>query len=383
MDNQDYLSLDELLSGDLFPNEPAANTGEDIRVEQAVLPDTPVLTDSLIEHIQNPPFLSEMRTIIEEVDAYAWNRGIMGLDSGFESINDAFNGLNTGVIIIAAGSNVGKSAFLLEMMWRTTKKNQFITEDHPKKAFCLYFSLDDSNNELMPRLAAIDQQMPINCVLYPKKYMQNEHIMQKRSNGLKALSDNVAYFAMKDSNYGDSIEYIEATMQQYKEHLEQMAPGEFRLVVFIDNFYDITVEKSGYAEDLARFDYTSAYLDNLSVRFDSPIICSGEFRKINVNKRPSQEDLKSSGKIFYRAKGVVLAYNEVGIKKDNANLYWEMADARDATLVRKMPVFEMDITKNKFSSYKGRKFLRFNPDFASFYEVSEEENRAYHQMMKG
>ena len=37
-----------------------------------------------------------------------------------------------------------KSAVLLQIMKQVAEKNQFITEEHPKMAFCLYFSLDDA-----------------------------------------------------------------------------------------------------------------------------------------------------------------------------------------------------------------------------------------------
>ena len=41
----------------------------------------------------------------------------------------------------------------------------------------------------------------------------------------------------------------------------------------------------------------------------------------------------------------------------------------------------MHVSKNKFNSFKGREFLRFIPEMANFYEVSDEEAQAYRQMM--
>lgn len=374
-----FLSLDDLLEEE----SPVPASEEPALTVDVILPNEPILTEPVRQFIENPSFVQETIAAIDAVDEYAWNRGTMGLDSGFDCINAAFNGLNTGLIIFGGPSNSGKSAVLLQIMKQVAEKNQFITEDHPRMAFCLYFSLDDSNNELMPRIIAIDQDIPINYVLFPKKYATVPSVLDKRARGLQNLKDNARFFAMKDANSGNSVEYIERTMAYYQEQLEISAPGQFRLVVFIDNFYDITVEASGYAEENARYDFISGRLNELAIEYDAPVLCSGEFRKINVTKRPQLDDLKSSGKITYESKGVVLVYNEVGVKKDNANIYWEMSDAHEPDLTVKMPVFEMDFAKNKFSSYKGRQYLRFVPDKASFYEVSDEETRIYHQMMKG
>ena len=78
-----------------------------------------------------------------------------------------------------------------------------------------------------------------------------------------------------------------------------------------------------------------------------------------------------------------MVYNDVGVKGEQADVYWEMKDSRNPEIARKMPVFEMHIAKNKFNSYKGRKFLRFIPEMALFIEVDDEEAQRYQQMMRG
>lgn len=268
-------------------------------------------------------------------------------------------------------------------MWQVALKNQFINEDHPKKAFCLYFSLDDSNNELMPRIVASEKKITINQVLFPKTLENSPIIRTKREEGLESLKENVRHFSMHDASEGSSIEHIERTMKRISEQLEMAYPGEYQLAVFIDNFHDVTIEMDGYSEDNARYDYIAGRLNELAIEYNSPLMCSAEFRKINAHKRPTEDEIKSSGKITYESKGTILVYNEVGVKSDQSDIYWEMTDSRQPDMVRKMPVFEMHISKNKFSAYKGRKFLRFIPEMASFFEVDEEEEQRYRQMMRG
>ena len=91
-------------------------------------------TPKYIEEMRrNPPFLSRTLATIDDVDEYGQNRGAMGLDFGFTHLNNAFNGLNPGLTLVAGPANSGKSMLLLEMMRMIIKENQYISEDHPKK----------------------------------------------------------------------------------------------------------------------------------------------------------------------------------------------------------------------------------------------------------
>lgn len=378
------MSLDDILNQELasFMNP---EQEEFTYTNQAVIPEQPITPDVIQALRQNPPYIQEMLQKIQDMDIYAQNRGTMGLDWGFQCLNEAFNGLNPGLHLVAGGANTGKSAFLLEVSRRVTEKNQFQTEDHPKKAYCMYFSLDDSINELMPRMIASSQRITINQALFPKTLEGKSIIKEKRERGIQALRENAEFFSMHDATEGQTVQYIEAILAKRHQELELISPDEYQIVVFIDNFHDIMVDDSvrGLTEDNARFDFISGRLNELAITYNVPIICSAEFRKISTMKRPAEDDIKSTGKITYESKGTILVYNEVGIKGENANIYWNLGSADGQGEDRKMPVFEMHISKNKFSSYKGRKFLKFIPEMATFMEASDEEELTFQQMMRG
>lgn len=277
-----------------------------------------------------------------------------------------------------------KSMLLLEMMRRIINHNQYQSEDHPKKAYCIYFSLDDSNNELMPRMVASDQGITINQALFPKTLKDKPVIAKKRQQGIENLKQNAPFFSMFDAENGQSIQRIEQTIATIHSELELVFPNEFQMVVFIDNFHDITYDmESGFMEENQKYDYTAGRLNELAIEYDMPVICSAEFRKINALKRPLNDDVKSSGKIVYEAKGIILVHNEVGIKADNSDIYWELGSRDGDMAPRKMPVLEMHISKNKFSAFKGRHFLKFQPEMARFIEPSEDENDIFRQAIKG
>lgn len=327
-----------------------------------------------------PFYRTKMLRTIDEVEEYSWNRGEMGgLDWGFDSLNKAFEGLNTGVHLIGGQSNIGKSSFMLQLAWQIAQANQVVTEQKPRKAFVLYFSLDDNNNELIPRLVAVDQRIPINVVRFPKKYQDNATYMEKRSEGVRHLKESVDYINMQDVNKGSDIEYIEETMEKYHVELHKTDPN-YQLVVFIDNFHDITIgdEKLRNKTGGEKYDHIADTLTKIATKYDCPIVCTAEFRKLNGNRRPTTDDLRDSVKILYEAKAVMLCYNEVSLRGQQATVHWMRSDNPN-----KQSVYEVHVGKNKYSSFKGRAFFEFIPEMAYFKEVPEAGAQRYAAMVNG
>lgn len=327
-----------------------------------------------------PFFKQKMLNTIREVKEYSWQRGeIGGLDWGYEQFNEAFEGLNTGVHLIAGQSNVGKSGICMQLAWQIAKANRETSEKKPRKAFVLYFSLDDNNNELLPRLIAIDQKVPINAIRFPKKYQDNVHYMERLEVGYKNLEESVMHLNMMDVNEGSDIEHIEETAQRYALELAKI-DEDYQIVMFIDNFHDVTVRDKnfGASEGNAKYDYVADQLSRIATKFDCPIICTAEFRKLNGNRRPKLDDIRESVKIVYEAKAILLCYNEVGLRGQQSQVFWNREDNPD-----KQPVFEAHVGKNKFGSYKGRIFFEFIPEMSYFKEVPKAGAQRYSQMISG
>lgn len=242
------------------------------------------------------PYWMQEETLerIDKVDEYAWARGEMGgLDWGVDQMNEALEGCNTGIHLIAGQPNIGKSALCMQLAHNIAYNNQVPTEKQPRKAYVLYFSLDDSDKELIPRAIAIDQHIPINAVRFPKKYQHDEHLMERREYGLQRFRNLVPFFTMKDSSEGTSIEYIQETIEKYCVALEQI-DERYQVCVFIDNFHDLTSSHGNMqnADNNKKYEYIASELTDMADKYDCPIICTAEFRKLNGMRRPTNDDIR-------------------------------------------------------------------------------------------
>jgi replicative DNA helicase len=310
-----------------------------------------------------PEYQQEWIDTVHEVKEYSDNSGSLGgLDFGFAQLNDAFNGLNPAVYQIAGPSNVGKSAFCLQLAWQVSQVNN--------KVYVIYFALDDRVHDILPRVIAMDQRIPISCVKYPNKYEAQATLLNRRVTGFKALEQCASRFKLRDLSKGDNIEYIESTIQEHKLAL----PDDVTLCIFIDNFFDIQVHDKRFSGNNEKYEFLAVELERISEQYACPIVCTAELRKLNGNRRPILDDIRDTIKIVYKAKAIMLCYNEVGIRGQSAVIFW----VRDGSSYKE-PLLEIKVAKNKLGEFKGRLFYQFWPEQSFLVEVPEAGANLYNQ----
>ncbi len=299
---------------------------------------------------------------ISVVDEYSWNRGSLGgLKTGFTCFDDATEGgVQPGLMLFAAAPNVGKSAFMLQLMKQVSELNS--------DAHCTYISLDDSLNEIMPRWIASDQNITIGQAKTPERYQDNQEIMERRNEGLKNMYRLVDRFTMMDAE--DSPSSIEE-LEEYIKTLKMTLPEDKKIVLGIDSFYDLRTEKNFGGNDKAKFEHISYEVKNFAHIYDISIMATAHLKKTG-SKRPIAEDLKESNRLEFDANLICLLYNDVGINEEASDIYWLHEEKEN-----KMPVLEMRFAKNKFSHFKGTKFFEFIPAESYFMESSEEASKRY------
>ena len=150
-------------------------------------------------------FFATTQSDYDDFDNRAWKKGDGYKIPQYPEMEERLEGLETGLYVFAGESNSGKSALMMNILKDicTCKEN---------KLYGLYYSLDDSKNELIPRIIAMEQQIPIAVASKPQRFKNmvengdDDNIqlyqdqLDKRELGLKKLREESNLFKIEDSN---------------------------------------------------------------------------------------------------------------------------------------------------------------------------------------
>lgn len=317
----------------------------------------------------------EMWDVLNDFEHRAWNSRNVGIKTGWKEMDKAFaGGLKTGWILVAGDSNIGKTSFLSQMAWQVAHQNN-------DEVYVMDFSLDDPMHDKIPRVVASSNKVIINAVSTPNNYIQFPDMIKRRNEGLEKVRSAVDRYRCYDANHGTDIDEIEESVKKMKVQLEEtaMLRGEEpkKLVVFIDNFHDLsTTSREAVGSDKMKYDYLARRTSDLATKYDIPVITTGEFKKLNGFRRPGVDDIRESVKIKYEAKAILLCYNEVGVKGESASIYFERTGKPE-----KQPVFEVSFGKNKMGDFKGRTFFEFYPEIAYFEASDNNDKKKYNNLI--
>lgn len=305
----------------------------------------------------------EMYKNIYKMDKKAWETG-EGYKSGFDMLDEKLNGIQPGLSIIGADSNVGKSSFLLNIGFHTALNDDVYT---------LYFSFDDDVTNLMPRIIAMQQKIPINAIRMPKSFEDYPAILKRRKKGIEDMYNMIDKFKIVDAESARTIETLNKIILKHMEYVEK---NDKRLFVLIDSFHDVKTEDDFHDEN-AKLEYIADRLETYAKEYNIPIWCTSEMKKLNAYRRPINDDIRHSSRIKYEAKLILLLHNDVSQKgASEASVYYRNPDRPG-----KSPVIEVDFGKNKLSSFKGRLYYEFIPEYASIIECSDEDKERYDSLV--
>lgn len=313
----------------------------------------------------------EMWDKINQFETESWSASKKGLDCGFDSINKAFDGgIKAGFVIIAAESNIGKTAFISQLATQLVNKN--------KDVYVMDFSLDDPMPDKLSRIVACENKVPINAIKSPLNYTEYPLMLTRRIIGLNKLRGMADKYKAYDATFTTDIETIEKEILRIKVELDSINSNK-QVVVFIDNFHDLTSSDHPNYQDKQKYDYLAQKCSDLAIKYDIPVICSAELRKLNGNTRPTLDDVREAVKIKYEAKAILLCHNDVHSKGEAANVFFNRKDKPG----QKQPVYEVHFAKNKFNSFKGRLFFESWPEMARMEEANEAVSKHYSSIITG
>lgn len=311
-----------------------------------------------------------MWNTLDNFETNAWQAKNVGIKTGFDCVDKAFEGgLFPGFIILAGDSNLGKSAFITQLAWGIVENNQDV--------YVMDFSLDDAMPDKLARVAACSGKLIINAVKTPLNYMNYPLMLIRRKNAILNLRANVGKYRAYDSTFSTFIEDIEKEIEEKLVFFDANGINK-KIVVCIDNFHDLNIASEPRLQDKEKFDKLAQWCSDLAIKHNITIVCSAELKKLNGNRRPILDDIREAVKIKYEAKAVLLVYNEVHYKGDGADIFFMKQNNPF-----KQPIFEVHFAKNKFGTYKGRAFFEFYPEMAYMKECDPVAQKTYSQIVFG
>jgi DNA primase catalytic core len=249
----------------------------------------------------------------------------------FAEIDKEILGLQTGLYVIAADPNIGKTAFLVSMAIDVLKSND--------NASVLFYSMDDSREMIINRFLSHLSDMKINEVRFKITDAQKEKVLEKAYEQLKTWAD------AHKLDVRESTEFL--TMSRIHDEIRQH-PNREKLVVFIDGLYNVPVESDGGSIREENIDRANQ-VKQLVRSFNLPVLATAEFRKqgrdesANKQKERTIHDIMESGKYSYNADLIILLS-----PKD-----------QDQYIQQDEPIIVADFGKNKLESFRGKMEFKF------------------------
>lgn len=248
----------------------------------------------------------------------------------FKGICDHISGLQPGHYHLGAETNIGKTAFCINLMLDYLDSNET-----PKGIF---FSLDDSKRVIINRIVAYYTGLSINAVQHRQTDKNTQATIKEVYDTLIDLAES-EQFQIYDLSDLQTVAELETIVKN------NMDTTPF---VIIDGLYNLSVGDSfrdNRLENIERANRIKALVDT----YEIPLLTTGELRKKSTTDRGNKrtlEDLHETQKFGY-----------------NANLVWLLYLDQDQD-PKQRPPFEplrlcLDFAKNKLSDFKGIQYLDF------------------------
>jgi replicative DNA helicase len=283
--------------------------------------------------------------------------GLQGWKTGFTMLDESISGIpkEDSMITFAGDSNTGKTGFVFNLALNLAKFNP--------ELMVLFMSIDDSRQQALSRLVALEAKIKICQVSHPSQNTTEKDDRQKLDNGWSSLCKLIAEerFSIKDQTHGNTLDFAEGWIRWAKEkHPER------KIVFFLDNFHKLGDERE--KDERIRFKHASARIHSMKTKLHFTAICTMEIRKLIGSfggQRPSLQEISESKQMEFDNNLIGMVYNEVHYRREDAKVFWSgISNGRQV----KKPIFEVDIQKNKISEFKDVLYYKFNPEYSAFSE---------------
>lgn len=321
-----------------------SNEAEDIEdVVQSSNDKLSAIFGSLENHVKTA--FDYMKEVYQRVNDNLNSVTIQGTQTGFREIDSKGGFQPTNLIVCAAESSQGKTAFANAVALTAAKTGANIA----------FYSMEMSGTQLMTRLSAIDSGIPVSVLTNDK--LTSEQI-QSFDRSVASLSKLGIYF---DDRSTSNIDTILASIRSMaiKHHIQG---------AIIDYLQILTINKKGSSaeESIAE---AARRLKNIAKELNIWILALSQLSRDTANPVPSVNRLRGSGQINEAADITMLIYRpEVYNKRYPAP--FESTNPHGTALIdvakgRNVGVFKFivgfDATTTKFHELSERPILPFAP----------------------
>lgn len=268
----------------------------------------------------------------------------------FKELCRNVDGIQPGLYVLAAASNVGKTAFLVNLLWDLleTGFNNFSTGKESLLSG-LFISLDDDRNIITNRFISLLSELKINAI---QKKIDNPDDDAKRAKAytdiMSLVKDNL--LNVLDTDDIPDIGTLENEIDKaYKTNKDQNP--ERKTIVFIDGLQNLNMGESG---DIREMNIDRANrIKKLSNKYKIPIFTTVEITKKDQDKPPTVSSIMESGKYHY-----------------NANLTWLLyEDAERPSADPEVINLILEYGKNKLNFFRGKQSLFFKKSISKISEL--------------
>ncbi|PEW95873.1 hypothetical protein CN446_14960 [Bacillus cereus] len=276
------------------------------------LKNEPVATEVLFKRISESneqkikPSLSFKDKLVKRVDQHANMpmEGLSGVDTGFERLNEMTDGWqDSDLIIVAARPSVGKTAFVLDAMRNSARRNIDMN-------LYKFFSCEMSEEGVIDRWIATEGSLPVGAMKNPMKHLQkwrNGEGLKEYSMAIGSLS-NLPLEISEETN----LTLIKAEIRKtVKDN-----PNK-KCMFAIDHLGHVKVD--GVQDKGERYDIVVNELKELAKQVKSPIILVAQLNRASANredKAPGLTDIRECGAIEEVADVVIFPHREAYFDKD-------------------------------------------------------------------
>ncbi len=293
----------------------------------------------------------ELEDVFSSPARWPWR----GVEIGFPILSEHLDGMRDRLYLLASSTRMGKSTFALQLAYSILMADE--------NARILFLSLQQPARDVNLRLVAMAGEVNLEYLVNPRKDLEGRYDDAKYE-GLRRVAALKERLWVVDESMGAlALHDLEGFLDELR--VERGFDGP--LFVVLDPLERL---RGGGEAELAR------EIKTMTTRYRAGMVVTCGLASAAGARRPEFEDLDPHAPVVYESDVVFLLYCDFFNNAQTHFLEWEWGT--DDLMV---PIFELEIVKNRMGAFTGRLYYRFYNSFCKFKECSAPEMENYDRML--